>query len=398
MIDILTNGLLSSPVPIQFTGNYCSHNCSYCFANINNPKRKLDIKAVTSQLKNYQNRNDLPSYFLREKYPLLISNNIDPFSKSNQPFVNDLIYQLQDIGVPVALATRGGIGWQEIANNITPSVWYVSIPYQNDELRQKYEPQAPSVESRYELIKEIISKGHKVILSINPFNPIFAPNPIEIIQKAQNLGVKSIIINKLHLTPVQQSNMTNNQKDLLGIDLLAQAKNRKFTDEWLLLAMQMYQYCLENDINLIGMDTGLNQNNFIEFKECYSKTLPTIFDFMNWCYNNKEQGDLITFNDFFNFFEPLLPKINKANISKYIFNKAVIDDKSFYKSMNFKNLLHLYWEHPKVNIGLAKHYPAFSWAKIQTESKLDFAYDNEHNKQLFYNKLNFNSNENIIIE
>ena len=125
MIDILTNGLLNSPVPIQFTGNYCSHNCSYCFANINNPKRKLDIKAVTSQLKNYQNRNDLPSYFLREKYPLLISNNIDPFSKSNQPFVSDLIYQLQDIGVPVALATRGGIGWQEIANNITPSVWYV---------------------------------------------------------------------------------------------------------------------------------------------------------------------------------------------------------------------------------------------------------------------------------
>ena len=118
---------------------------------------------------------------------------------------------------------------------------------------------------------------------------------------------------------------------------------------------------------------------------------------MNWCYQNKEQGDLITFNDFFNFFEPLLPKIEKANISKYIFNKAVIDDKSFYKSMNFKNLLHLYWEHPKVNIGLAKHYPAFSWAKRQTNTKLDFIYDVEHNKQLYYNKLNFKSNENIII-
>ena len=247
---------------------------------------------------------------------MLISNNIDPFSKSNQPFVNDLIYQLQDIGVPVALATRGGIGWQEISKNITPSVWYVSIPYQNDELRQKYEPQAPSVESRYELISEVISKGHKVILSINPFNPTFAPNPIEIIKKAEKLGVKSVIINKLHLTPMQQSNMTIYQKDLLGIDLLEQAKNRKFTDEWLNSALEMYIYCIENNLNLLGMDNGLDQNNFIEFKECYPKTLPTIFDFMNWCYNNKEQGDLITFNDFFNFFEPLLPKINKANISK----------------------------------------------------------------------------------
>ena len=398
MIDILTNGLLSSPVPIQFTGNYCSHNCSYCFANINNPKRKLDIKAVTSQLKNYQNRNDLPSYFLREKYPLLISNNIDPFSKSNQPFVSDLIYQLQDIGVPVALATRGGIGWQDISKNITPSVWYVSIPYQNDELRQKYEPQAPSVDERYQLIETIIKQGHKVILSINPFNPIFAPNPIEIIQKAEKLGVKSVIINKLHLTPVQQSNMTNNQKETIGIDLLEQAKNRKFTDEWLKLALYMYRYCLDNSINLLGMDTGLKTNNFIEFKECYSKTLPTFFDFMNWCYDNKKEGNLITFKDFFNFFEPLLPTIDKANISKYIINKAVIGDKDFYKQMSFKNILHLYWEHPKLNIGLAKHYPAFSWAKRQTNTKLDFIYDSEHNKQLYYNKLKFNANENIIIE
>ena len=185
MIDILTNGLLSSPVPIQYTGNYCSHNCSYCFANINNPSRKLDISKLTSQLKNYQKRNDLPSHFLREGYPLLISNNIDPFSKSNQPFVNELIFTLKDMRVPVALATRGGVGWQEIADNITSSVWYVSIPYQNDELRQKYEPNAPTIDERYELIDYVIKKGHKVLLSINPFNPEFAPNPIEIIQKAQ---------------------------------------------------------------------------------------------------------------------------------------------------------------------------------------------------------------------
>jgi DNA repair photolyase len=305
MIDILTNGLLSSPVPIQYTGNYCSHNCSYCFANINNPSRKLDISKLTSQLKNYQKRNDLPSHFLREGYPLLISNNIDPFSKSNQPFVNELIFTLKDMGVPVSLATRGGVGWQEIADNITPSVWYVSIPYQNDDLRQKYEPNAPTLNERYELIDYVIKKGHKVLLSINPFNPEFAPNPIEIIKKAQSLGVKSVIVNKLHLTPVQQSNMTAKQKEVIGEELLEQAKGKKFTAEWLSLAMDMFNYCQENELNLLGMDTGLKTNNFIEFKECYSKTLPTVFDFMNWCYDNKNEGDLIYFDDFYNFFAPL---------------------------------------------------------------------------------------------
>ena len=160
----------------------------------------------------------------------------------------------------------------------------------------------------------------------------------------------------------------------------------------------MYQYCLDNSINLLGMDTGLKTNNFIEFKECYEKTMPTIFCFMNWCFENKSEGDLITFNDFFYFFESLLPKIEKADLSKYIVNKAVTGDKDFYKKMSFKNILHLYWEHPKLNIGLAKHYPAFSWAKRQTNTKLDFIYDSEHNKQLYYNKLKFNANENIIIE
>jgi len=397
MIDILTNGLLTSPVPIQFTGNYCSHNCTYCFANINNPKRKLDVKAVTSQLRNYKKRNDLPSYFLREKYPLIISNNIDPFSKSNQPFVNDLIFQLQDIGVPVVLATRGGIGWEEIYKEITPSVWYVSVPYQNDDIRHKYEPNAPSIEERFELAKKVIEKGHKVILSINPFNPLFAPNPIEIIQKYQAIGVKSIIINKLHLTAPQQSNLTENQKLIIGDKLLSESRNKTFTDEWLSLAIDMFNYCNENELNLIGMDTGLNQNNFIEFKECYSKTLPTVFDFMNWCYYNKNEGDFITFEDFYNFFAPLLPNVN-ADVSKYIVNKSVTGDKDFYKKMSFRNILHLYWEHPKVNIGLAKHYPSFSWAKHQAQSKLDFIFDNDHNKQLFYHKENFNTNESYTIQ
>ena len=397
MIDILTNGLLSSPVPIQFTGNYCSHNCTYCFANINNPKRKLDVKAVTSQLRNYKKRNDLPSYFLREKYPLLISNNIDPFSKSNQPFVNDLIFQLQDIGVPVALATRGGIGWQEIAKEITPSVWYVSVPYQNDDIRHKYEPQAPTLEERFELAKTVIENGHKVILSINPFNPLFAPNPIEIIKKFESIGVKSVIINKLHLTSVQQANLTATQRDTIGDTLLMECKNKGFTDEWLSLAVDMFNYCSENGLNLLGMDTGLKQNNFTEFKECYAKTLPTTFDFMNWCYENKSEGDFITFDDFYNVFAPLLPSVT-ADISKYIVNKSVTGDKDFYKRMSFKNILHLYWQDAKLNIGLAKHYPSFSWAKQQTATKLDFIYDSEHNKQLFYHKENFNPNESYIIK
>lgn len=396
MIDILTNGFLTNPVPVQFTGNYCSHGCVYCFANINNPKRKLDVKAVLSQIKNYHKRNDLASYYMREKYPMLLSNNIDPFSKSNQPFVNELIYTLKDLGIPVVLATRGGIGWQEIAKEIKPSVWYVSIPYENDDIRKQYEPKAPSIEERWELIKEVTSQGHKVILSINPFNPKFNSKPIETAERAKELGVKSLLINKLHLKPKQQSNLTQREKDMIGDDLLIESRKRGFTPEWLEMAIELYDWCQINDMTLLGMEPGLFNNNFQEFKECYDNLLPTIDDFFNWAFLNKETGDQITFDEFFNFFSERLPDI-EGNISKYIFNRAVISEKEFYKKMNLKNLLHLYWQHPKVNIGLAKHFPAFSWAKKQYPNKLDFIYDDQHNQILHYNGFEFEPKESVIL-
>ena len=390
MIDILTNALLLSPVPLQFTGNYCSHKCTYCFANINNPKRKTDIAKLNSLLKGYKNRSDITSYFLKNKYPLLISNNIDPFSKSNQPFVNELIYTLKDLEIPIVLATRGGVG-TGILKDLLPSVLYVSIPYDSEEKRQKYEPNAPSLEQRYELIDFAIKNGHKVITSINPFNPKFAENPISIAEKVKDLGVKSILINKLHLTASQQANMTENERHIMGEDLLKECKIKGFSTEWLNNAINLYEYTTENKMNLIGFDSGLNQNNYIEFKECYSKLLPTIYDWFNWCAENKKENDYIYFEDFYNFFAPLLPNTN-ADLSKYIVNKVNLKDNTFYSKMDLRNILHLYWENNKF-IGLAKNFPIFSYVKKQYTNKLDYLYDSEHNKIMIYTPENFNTSE-----
>jgi DNA repair photolyase len=394
MIDILTNALLLSPIPLQYTGNYCSHKCVYCFANINNPKRKTDIAKLNSLLKNYKNRNDLRSYFLKNKYPVIISNNIDPFSKSNQPFVNELIYTLKDLGIPVALATRGGVG-TEILKDLPPTVIYVSIPYDNEDLRIKYEPKAPSLEQRYELIDFAIKNNHKVITSINPFNPKFAEKPISIAEKVKRLGVKSILINKLHLTAPQQANMSDKERDIMGEDLLKECKVKGFSTEWLSNAIDLYEYTNENEMSLIGFDSGLAQSHYSEFKECYKKTLPTIYDWFNWCAENKVEGDIIYFEEFYKFFAERLPN-TEADLSKYIVNKVNLKDNTFYSKMDLRNILHLYWENPKF-IGLAKHFPVFSYVKKQYPNKLDYQYDSEHNKTMIYTPLNFNTNENITI-
>ena len=65
--------------------------------------------------------------------------------------------------------TRGGYGWQEANEKIkTFMLWYVSVPYSDDEVRKLYEPAAPSLDERFEMVKEIIKK-HKVMIGINPF-------------------------------------------------------------------------------------------------------------------------------------------------------------------------------------------------------------------------------------
>ncbi|MDH1602347.1 hypothetical protein [Empedobacter sp. GD03739] len=396
MIDVLTNGFLTNPIPIQFTGNYCSHGCVYCFSNINNPKRKLDVKGVLSQLKNFKKRDDLASFYMREKYPILFSNNIDPFSKSNQPYVNDLILTLRDLEIPVALATRGGQGWKDIYQEITPSVFYVTIPYSDDVIREKYEPKAPSLSERWEMTEELIKQGHKVIISINPLNKTFCSNPLEIISEAQKLGVESFVINKLHLTPKQQSNLTDREKSILGTELLTEAKSKGFQDNWIDQGMEMMNYCSENNLNLLGMDTGLTNSNYFEFKQCYDNLLPTLDDFFNWVSVTKEIGDYIYFEEFYNFFSVRLPDL-QGNISKYIFNRAVINDKDFYKKMDLRNLLHLYWQHSKAGLNIPANYPSFSWVKKQYSTKLDFLFDDEHNQIMIYHGDEFNANETVII-
>jgi len=392
MIDILTNAFLNNPVPLQFSGNYCSHGCSYCFANVNNPQRKLDVKGVASQLRNYKNNSDIASYYMQRQYPVLISNNIDPFSKSNQPFTTELIYQLQDIGIPVVLATRGGIGWEQLVKDLNKSVFYISIPYDTDGLRAMYEPQAPTIEHRWQLASEAKASGHDVIISINPLNKRFAENHLSIAERASELGVKTLLINKLHLTAIQQANLTQTQKDTIGADLLSEAKGKGFTDDFIDCAIDLHIFCIENNMQLIGFDSGLQNEYFCEWKACYKNLLPTQFDFFNWCADNKTEGDLIYFEEFYEFFKSLLPDV-ETNISKYIFNKAVIDNKSSYQKQTLRNLLHYYWQVKNIELGFAKYYPVFSWAMLDYGNKLDFYYDEEHNKVLVYTPENFTTKD-----
>ena len=397
MIDILTNSFLHNPVPLQLTLNYCSHACSFCFANLNNPQRKADLKSILSILKNHKNRNDIVSYYIKEKYPLLISNNIDPFSKNNYRLTNQIIDVLLDLNIPIQLNTRGGYGWEETIQKINKSLFIVSVPYIDDKERKRLEPNAPCLNHRFEFVKEVIKNGHNVIIGINPFNHTFCNDHTQIIDKYRDIGVKYFWVNKLHLTYKQQSNLTENQKEAIGVDVLKQAGKTKECDKfWIEQYLKLRDYAFSVNCEIVGTPSGHYEQYIEDMWGVYEKTMPTQNDFFKWCEQNKKDGDIITFDEFYNVLQPLIPNI-ECDISKYIYNKSVLQDRTFMSKTKLSNLLHVYWD-TKAGLKLPTYYPVFSWIKEQTETKLDWIKDKNGDRVMLYHPNNYNTKEFLILK
>lgn len=396
MIDILTNSFLQNPVPLQLTLNYCSHGCSFCFANLNNPKRKADLKGILSQLKNHRTRNDIVSYYLREKYPILISNNIDPFSKNNYKLTEQIIDVLLDMDIPVQLNTRGGYGWENVIYRIKPSLFYVSVPYHDDKIRERLEPNAPTLAHRLDFVKEVIKAGHKIIVGINPFNHTFCDDHTLILDQYAEIGVKYFWVNKLHLTYKQQANLTEIEKAAIGPEVLKQAAKGDYEDRWLKDYIRLSEYAVQKGCNIVGTPSGHYEPYVDDVYSVYPKLLPTQNDFFKWCEQNKEDGDIIEFADFFDFFVDKIPDI-ECNISKYVYQKAVLPDKSIYKKTKLSNLLHIYWD-TKAGLKLPLYYPVFSWIKVQMDRKMDWLKDDQGDRVILYHPNHYNTEEFLILE
>ena len=163
--------LFATPVPVGLNMNWCSHNCRYCFANLNKPDRKFDPKKTFNQLMNVTKGKTLLSWFLRNKYPVMASNLVDVFAKSNYKYFLEIYNVMKTNGIPLYFQTRGGDGLDEVLKTLPKSAFYISITSHDDELIKKIEPSAPKPSERIALVKKLHSLGHNVAVGINPYMP-----------------------------------------------------------------------------------------------------------------------------------------------------------------------------------------------------------------------------------
>lgn len=351
---------LVSPIGLELSLNYCSHSCAYCFANLNSqsrhdrqgsPLRYADVKGTMNLLKDYQNRDSLEAYWLKEGYPVLISNKVDPFANSNYRTSLPIMEMMTELDIPIALQTKGGRGVDEALEFLKPAVWYISIEFNDDALSRQVNPAAPSIESRYELISKVIAKGHQVVVGVNPLASEWAPEPAKIFQRCKDLGVWGVWLSLLHFNR-DQAAIARKQGIIPEAMLERYKKSKKHNPETLEFFIKTRQSAREHGLEVYTGFQSTYSRYWDVYKKIYPKLLPTLQDWVNHCWESGwDKNRLITFQEFADFFEPQLPK-GRLALGHYIgsINRQVTQEaESWTNWMTFRQLLHWAWREPRLS-------------------------------------------------
>ncbi len=348
MIEIFSGEFLVSPIPLQLSLNWCSHACSYCFANLNKPGRAAKVKELQSQLKNFQGQQNIVAHLLRERYPVLISNLVDPFATSNYQIAVPVMEQLTDLGVPVCVQTRGGKGIDDALSFLPPSVFYISIPTLDDAVRKRIEPAAPSIQSRLELIDKLHAKGHKVIIGANPMD--WVEDHDTYVTELQKRGCTHFWLGMLHFSHEQVRNMPEWAKKALGPEILSGITGKRKHPEFQVDRMaEFIRVLTDRGATWFSTECLFSTDFFDIYGEVYPKVFPTTSQFLSGHAKHHQEDFTLNIDNWLAYASPKCPE-GTFHMPGYLFNR----DRNIYdkrpdlpKKMSYRDLLKLMWNTPK---------------------------------------------------
>lgn len=383
IVSIVSVGIDTVVSLTTSTGNYVVGGflSSNCFANLNKPDRTADVKALQAQLRNFQDQENLTAHLLQQKYPVLISNRVDPFATSNYQLTLPTLEALTLHDIPVVIQTRGGRGIDEALQILKnkPSVWYISISQTDEYIRKQIEPGGTSLEARYELIQRLQEQGHTVVVGVNPLVPEWIEEDV-LLKKLQLAGIKHIWIGRLHFNTDQINNMTPKEKAAIGATLLHRSKKRGLvgTDK------EFHDLFLDkaNKLGIHVYHGGISKESlfFSPYHKTYpGKTFPTTQDFINHIWNTKKDGDFVRISDFMDFMLPKLPK-GSWPLRDYLASTTRIwKQGKILPKMTYEELLYMFWNNPDLKRNLSI-FPNFAFAGSIENGQFEYfadKYDDE---------------------
>lgn len=343
--------LLNACMPLEIDLNVCSHGCKYCFSILNDPDRRANVKQIYNLLANFRNSKTYAAHLLREGYPIVIANSIDPFASSNDKISIPLIETLTDLSIPFSLQTKGGKRLEEALDIIDrPIVFYMSIATLDEDIAKSIEPGAPPIAERLRQMELIISRGHKICAGINPVVPQWLPNPKALTDRLADIGVWGAWIQSIHLSNRQLGNMPERDRTAMGEDVIAQAlKPSKYS----IIADAIRatkEAAIGSGLHVYDSQQAEPTRYFEPYRECYPKSFPLMQDFVNHCHENFKEGDRIYFSDFLQFFRAKLPAgtwplrnhLNATTVPQVLYGAYIS------QRMDYAELLKQLWIYNKV--------------------------------------------------
>ncbi|HIK40400.1 radical SAM protein [Thermoleptolyngbya sp. M55_K2018_002] len=373
---------LISPIPLELSViEPCSMGCLYCFAVLGDrhhaaksgkSKARNGSKQAVNLLADYQNRNTLEAQLLRDGYPVLISNRTDPFSLSNRTAAIPIMRLMTELEIPIAFQTKGFSrpdDMPEVLEFLKPSCWYISIAFNDDDLRAKIELGAPSLGDRLRLIETLREHGHSVVVGINPCVPEWLPRPLELVRQIKAAGAEGAWVQCLHLSSSQEKQLKPRERESLTQALIDRAKKKQYDPADLECFKTVRSLCQENGLEVYSSGQGCRSGFWEIYRRHYPKTFPTMQDFINLCHDEGlEKGAIVTFDDFHELMSPFLPE-GELSVGHYLgatAHNVIRDIPNWTNRFTYDALLAMIWDEPRYKLSPAR-CEALSYALAEGE-------------------------------
>lgn len=382
-LDVYWGGfLLNGCSPLEAHLNLCSHKCVYCFANLNNPDRHTKIKQAINLIselwhtdeRSQFKRKTYAAHLLREGYAVTLSNHVDPLANSNWFQALPMIEMLLNMNIPISLMTRFGKPdhTQALFDLISdrPTAIYSSIPTLNPDIARKCEPGAPLPEQRLEYIRKAIAQGHPVNVGINPIIPGWIDDPDGMAKLLAEIGVWGVCLGKLHLSKNQLQHMSDRERANLGDRALTAAQRPGKSLEMSELYDAVRAACKAHGLQVYSAQQGDRSDFFKHEKTVVPRSFPLMQDFVNYCHDTKQEGDLIFCDEWLDFFEPRLPQ-GKWSLRDHLnamVVPAALNGKNIPQQMTYRELLWHCWRHAET-IYCPANVDCFAWAGDRASGK-----------------------------